>query len=157
MAFFVAMHNIYQQWIQDLTIIEPFLVPERPGHWCSWDATRWTKPSICLQWALSLLVYRDIIQQDFSLFYNHSICAARDCAVTHNGIALICRPGVEDDQGQPKSKTKEKTKEKGQNIARLQDCLSVRAVLKKELGLTVVDLESPEARLSGSDVLFTGR
>jgi len=81
----------------------------------------------------------------------------RDCAVTHNGIALICRPGVEDDQGQPKSKTKEKTKEKGQNIARLQDCLSVRAVLKKELGLTVVDLESPEARLSGSDVLFTGR
>ena len=77
--------------------------------------------------------------------------------MTHNGIALICRPGVEDDQGQPKSKTKERTKEKGQNIARLQDCISVRAVLKKELGLTVVDLESPEARLSGSDVLFTGR
>ena len=81
--------------------------------------------------------------------------------MTHNGIALICRPGVEDNQEPPSGKTKEKdkTREKGggQNIARVQDCLSVRAVLKKELGLTVVDLESPEARLSGSDVLFTGR
>ena len=90
--------------------------------------------------------------------------AARDCAVTHNGIALICRPGVEDDKDQPGRKTKDKEKENrkrekgtGQNIAGRQDCLSVRAVLKKELGLTVVDLESPEARLSGSDVLFTGR
>jgi len=84
----------------------------------------------------------------------------RDCAVTHNGIALICRPGVEDDQEQPRSKTKDRPKEKGGgglNIARAQDCLSVRAVLKKDLGLTVVDLESSEARLSGSDVLFTGR
>lgn len=88
----------------------------------------------------------------------------RDCAVTHNGIALICRPGVEDDKDQPGRKTKDKEKENrkrekgtGQNIAGRQDCLSVRAVLKKELGLTVVDLESPEARLSGSDVLFTGR
>ena len=91
---------------------------------------------------------------------NHSPCAARDCAVTHNGIALICRPGVEDqDQEQPRSKSKDRPKEKGGglNIARVQDCLSVRAVLKKELGLTVVDLESSEARLSGSDVLFTGR
>ena len=75
--------------------------------------------------------------------------------MTHNGIALICRPGVEDDQEDPKSKTKDRPKEKGGglNIARVQDCLSVRAVLKKELGLTVVDLESSEARLSGSDVL----
>ena len=83
--------------------------------------------------------------------------------MTHNGIALICRPGVEETQENPRGKTKDKdritTREKGggQNIARVQDCLSVRAVLKKELGLTVVDLESPEARLSGSDVLFTGR
>ena len=84
--------------------------------------------------------------------------------MTHNGIALICRPGVEDDKDQPGRKTKDKEKENrkrekgtGQNIAGRQDCLSVRAVLKKELGLTVVDLESPEARLSGSDVLFTGR
>ena len=76
--------------------------------------------------------------------------------MTHNGIALICRPGVEDDQEDPKSKTKDRPKEKGGG-ARVQDCLSVRAVLKKELGLTVVDLESSEARLSGSDVLFTGR
>ena len=91
---------------------------------------------------------------------NHSLCAARDCAVTHNGIALICRPG--DNQEPPRGKTKDKDRRErekggGQNIARVQDCLSVRAVLKKELGLTVVDLESPEARLSGSDVLFTGR
>ena len=82
--------------------------------------------------------------------------------MTHNGIALICRPGVEETQENPRGKTKDKdrlSREKGggQNIARVQDCLSVRAVLKKELGLTVVDLESPEARLSGSDVLFTGR
>ena len=80
--------------------------------------------------------------------------------MTHNGIALICRPGVEDHEEQPRSKTKDRPKEKGGgglNIARAQDCLSVRAVLKKDLGLTVVDLESSEARLSGSDVLFTGR
>ena len=74
--------------------------------------------------------------------------------MTHNNIALICRPGVEEHQ--EKGKTKDKEKE-SQNMAREQDCASVRAVLKKELGLTVVDLESPEARLSGSDVLFTGR
>jgi len=80
----------------------------------------------------------------------------RDCAVTHNNIALICRPGVEEHQEKGKTKDKEREKE-SQNMAREQDCASVRAVLKKELGLTVVDLESPEARLSGSDVLFTGR
>ena len=82
--------------------------------------------------------------------------AARDCAVTHNNIALICRPGVEEHQEKGKTKDKEREKE-SKNMAREQDCASVRAVLKKELGLTVVDLESPEARLSGSDVLFTGR
>ena len=74
--------------------------------------------------------------------------------MTHNNIALICRPGVEEHH--EKGKTKDKEKE-SQNMAREQDCASVRAVLKKELGLTVVDLKSPEARLSGSDVLFTGR
>ena len=76
--------------------------------------------------------------------------------MTHNNIALICRPGVEEHQEKGKTKDKEGEKE-SQNMARAQDCASVRAVLKKELGLTVVDLESPEARLSGSDVLFTGR
>lgn len=59
----------------------------------------------------------------------------RDCAVTHNGTALICRPGSED---------------------RDQDCSNVRGVLKRELGLTVAELGSATARLSGSDVLFTG-
>ena len=76
--------------------------------------------------------------------------------MTHNNIALICRPEVEEHQEKGKTKDKEREKE-SQNMAREQDCASVRAVLKKELGLTVVDLESPEARLSGSDVLFTGR
>ena len=61
---------------------------------------------------------------------------ARDCAITHNGTALVCCPGQGD---------------------RTQDCLSVRSVLKRELGLTVAELPTPSARLSGSDVLFTGR
>ena len=55
--------------------------------------------------------------------------------MTHNGTALICRPGSED---------------------RDQDCSNVRGVLKRELGLTVAELGSATARLSGSDVLFTG-
>ena len=55
--------------------------------------------------------------------------------MTHNGTALICRPGSED---------------------RDQDCINVRGVLKRELGLTVAELGSATARLSGSDVLFTG-
>ncbi len=34
---------------------------------------------------------------------------------------------------------------------------NVKAVLRKELGQTVVEPTSPRALLSGSDVLFTGR
>jgi len=58
-----------------------------------------------------------------------------DCAVTLNGIALICRPA---------------------GGARSEDTDTIRAVLKKELGLTVVELDTPKALLNGSDVLFTG-
>jgi len=58
-----------------------------------------------------------------------------DCAITLNGISLLCRPA---------------------GGARKEDTDTVRAVLKKELGLTVIELDSPKALISGSDVLFTG-
>jgi len=58
------------------------------------------------------------------------------CTVVVNGVALMCRPALGDRQA---------------------DVDSVRAVLKKELGLTVVELDSPRANLNGSDVLFTGK
>merc|ERR1719334_841430 len=58
-----------------------------------------------------------------------------DCAVTLNGVALICRPAL--------GKRKEDTD-------------TVRAVLKKEIGMTVLELDSEKAMLNGSDVLFTG-
>ena len=58
-----------------------------------------------------------------------------DCAVILNGVALICRPGA----GQRKA-----------------DEDIVRAVIKKEIGLTVEDLDNNSALLSGSDILFTG-
>jgi len=58
-----------------------------------------------------------------------------DCAVILNGVALICRPGA------------------GQ---RRLDEDTVRAVIKKEIGMSVVDLENNNALLSGADILFTG-
>jgi len=58
-----------------------------------------------------------------------------DCSVTLNGIALVCRPA---------------------GGSRVEDTDTVRAVLKKELGLTVLELDTPKALLNGSDVLFTG-
>jgi len=58
-----------------------------------------------------------------------------DCSVTLNGIALICRPA---------------------GGGRGEDTDTVRAVLKKEIGLTVVELDTQKALLNGSDVLFTG-
>jgi len=58
-----------------------------------------------------------------------------DCAVTLNGIALVCRPA---------------------GGARSEDTNMVRFIMKKELGLTVQELDNPKALLNGSDVLFTG-
>lgn len=58
-----------------------------------------------------------------------------DCSVTLNGIALVCRPA---------------------GGTRGEDTDTVRAVLKKEIGLTVLELDSPKALINGSDVLFTG-
>jgi len=60
-----------------------------------------------------------------------------DCAVVLQGLALLCNPAA------------------GQE--RVNDTATVRAILKKELGLTVLELESPTALLNASDVLFTGR
>jgi len=59
-----------------------------------------------------------------------------DCAVVLQGLALICNPG---------------------GGARDKDVITARAVLKKELGLAILELDSPSALLNGSDVLFTGR
>jgi dimethylargininase len=50
-------------------------------------------------------------------------------------VALICRPGG----------------------SRQRDVDTVRAVLRKEVGLTVMELGSREALLNASDVLFTGK
>lgn len=58
------------------------------------------------------------------------------CAVAVNGIALMCRPG---------------------RGTRQTEVDSIRAVLKKELGLTVLDLDSDKVWLNASDVLFTGK
>ncbi|XP_054274918.1 N(G),N(G)-dimethylarginine dimethylaminohydrolase 1-like [Macrosteles quadrilineatus] len=59
-----------------------------------------------------------------------------DTAVVCNGIALITRPG---------------------NPARLKEVETIRAVLKKELDLPIVEISDENAKLDGGDVLFTGR
>ena len=59
-----------------------------------------------------------------------------DCCVCCQGLALVCRPG----RGERKADTD-----------------TVRAVLKRELGLPLAELNSPTALLNSSDVLFTGR
>ena len=58
-----------------------------------------------------------------------------DCALVLQGVALICRLAA----------------------CRQRDVDTVRAVLRKEVGLTVIELESRETLLNASDVLFTGK
>lgn len=58
-----------------------------------------------------------------------------DTAVIVDGIALITRPG---------------------EPHRRQEVDSVRAVLKKELDIPIVEIADQNARLDGGDVLFTG-
>ena len=58
-----------------------------------------------------------------------------DTAVICNGIALITRPG------EPHRK---------------DEVESIRAVLKKELDIPIVEIADVNARLDGGDVLFTG-
>ena len=59
-----------------------------------------------------------------------------DCAVILQGLALICNPG---------------------GGVRDKDVVTARAVLRKEVGLNTLELDSDTALLNGSDVLFTGR
>lgn len=58
-----------------------------------------------------------------------------DCAVVVNGIALLCHP---------------------LEGARKQEIDTVRAVLKKEIGIVVEDPSDSAAFINGSDVFFTG-
>jgi len=67
-------------------------------------------------------------ESPYSVFIN-------DCAVILQGLALICKPAG----------------------FRENDVATVRAVLKKELGISTVSLDSPTALLNASDVLFTGK
>ncbi|XP_044732595.1 N(G),N(G)-dimethylarginine dimethylaminohydrolase 1 [Chrysoperla carnea] len=59
-----------------------------------------------------------------------------DAAVVCNGIALITRPGA---------------------AHRAKEVETIRAVLKKELNLPIVEISDQSAKLDGGDVLFTGR
>ena len=59
-----------------------------------------------------------------------------DCAVIHQGVALICRPP---------------------SLQRAKDVATVRAVLRKELEMHVVETNAPKALINASDVLFTGK
>ncbi|XP_056637056.1 N(G),N(G)-dimethylarginine dimethylaminohydrolase 1 [Diorhabda sublineata] len=59
-----------------------------------------------------------------------------DTAVVCNGTALIARPGA---------------------AHRTQEVETIRVVLKKELGLPIIEISDAQARLEGGDVLFTGR
>ncbi|KAK2181994.1 hypothetical protein NP493_372g03000 [Ridgeia piscesae] len=63
-----------------------------------------------------------------------------DIAVVINGTALICNP--------PSIKDKP---------SRQGELAVVRQVLRKELGLKIVEVESDKASLEGGDVLWTGR
>nr|VZI43623.1 unnamed protein product [Spirometra erinaceieuropaei] len=59
-----------------------------------------------------------------------------DVAVIINGTALMCRPYGGDRQSEV-------------NV--------IRQTLKKEMGLTIAELNTEHAQLEGSDVLFTGQ
>jgi len=59
-----------------------------------------------------------------------------DVAVIINGTALMCRPFGVNRQGEV-------------NV--------IRQTLKKEMGLTIAELNTEQAQLEGSDVLFTGQ
>ncbi|KAI1300170.1 putative dimethylarginine dimethylaminohydrolase [Halotydeus destructor] len=59
-----------------------------------------------------------------------------DTAVVANGIALMCRPG---------------------HMSRLREVDTMRAILKKELNMPIVEIADKSAKLDGGDVLFTGR
>lgn len=59
-----------------------------------------------------------------------------DTAIVCNGIALMTKPD---------------------SAVRQKEVEIIKHVLKKEIGLTVMDIDVPNAKLHGGDVLFTGR
>ncbi|CAM5999691.1 unnamed protein product [Sphagnum balticum] len=59
-----------------------------------------------------------------------------DTAVIVNGVALICKPG---------------------HPSRAREVDTIRAIIKKELKLPIIEMADPRATLDGGDVLFTGR
>ncbi|KAG5672788.1 hypothetical protein PVAND_002882 [Polypedilum vanderplanki] len=59
-----------------------------------------------------------------------------DTAVVCNNIALITKPN---------------------SAARQKEVENVRAILRKELDLAIVEIADPKAKLEGGDVLFTGK
>ncbi|XP_020285159.1 N(G),N(G)-dimethylarginine dimethylaminohydrolase 1 isoform X2 [Pseudomyrmex gracilis] len=68
---------------------------------------------------------------------NSPLCVfVEDIAVICNGIALIARPS---------------------EPSRLKELDTIRAVLKKELEIPLIEISDKSARLDGGDVLFTGR
>ncbi|XP_014477821.1 PREDICTED: N(G),N(G)-dimethylarginine dimethylaminohydrolase 1 isoform X1 [Dinoponera quadriceps] len=68
---------------------------------------------------------------------NSPLCVfVEDVAVVCNGIALIARPN---------------------EPTRLKELDTIRAVLKKELEIPLIEISDQNARLDGGDVLFTGR
>ncbi|XP_033325036.1 N(G),N(G)-dimethylarginine dimethylaminohydrolase 1 isoform X2 [Megalopta genalis] len=68
---------------------------------------------------------------------NSPLCAfVEDIAVVCNGIALIARPN---------------------ESSRIKEIETIRAVLKKELKIPLIEIADKNARLDGGDVLFTGR
>ncbi|XP_012259064.1 N(G),N(G)-dimethylarginine dimethylaminohydrolase 1 isoform X2 [Athalia rosae] len=68
---------------------------------------------------------------------NSPLCAfVEDISVVCNGIALIARPN---------------------EPSRTKEIETIRAVLKKELDIPLVEIADQNARLDGGDVLFTGR
>ncbi|XP_063373016.1 N(G),N(G)-dimethylarginine dimethylaminohydrolase 1 [Cydia amplana] len=77
----------------------------------------------------------DVKEIDLPESFPHNVLI-EDVAVVCHGIALM---------------------PKGLNTAEQVKAKAVRRVLEKELNHTIIELTDPEARIVGSDVLFTGR
>nr|CAD7201551.1 unnamed protein product [Timema douglasi] len=69
-----------------------------------------------------------------------------DTAIVCNGLALITRPGAQN-----------RAKEVSVCATIHKVVETIRAVLKKELDLPIVEIGDESAKLDGGDVLFTGR
>lgn len=82
----------------------------------------------------------------------------QDLAVVVNGIALMCRPGPTPEKRQSEVRLNAfRSSHTFHSPLHFLQVDSVKAVLRKELQQTIVEMTAPKALLSGSDVLFTGR